>query len=57
MVTHSNKQIEEQFATVFHLRLHRAAALEGAAAANDESEIMSSKLRVAVGGVGVGPTS
>lgn len=57
MITHSNKQIKEHFATILHLTLHRTAALEGAAATDDESEVVSSKLRVAVGSMGVGPAS
>ena len=44
MITHSNKQIEEHFASLLHLSLHRAAPLEGAAAADDESEVVGTEL-------------
>ena len=44
MITHSDKEIEEHLATLFHLDLHRAATLEGAAAADDESKVVSTKL-------------
>lgn len=58
MVAQGNKQIEKQLsATVKHLQLHRAAALEGIAAANDEREIVSTQLGVGIGGVGVGVAS
>jgi hypothetical protein len=42
MITHSNKQIEEQFPTLFHLKLHGAASLESVPAADDEGEVVSS---------------
>ncbi len=54
MVAQSDKQIEEKLrATVEHLQLHRAAALEGAAAADDQREVVRPQLRVGVGRVGV----
>jgi hypothetical protein len=41
MVTKGDEQVEEKLgAAVEHLELHGAAALEGAAAANDEGEIV-----------------
>jgi hypothetical protein len=42
MVTHCNKQIKEQFPSLFHFHLHRATSLEGVAAANDEGEVVGS---------------
>ena len=57
MVTHSNKQIKEHLPTMLHLRLHRATSLEGAAAANDESQVVGSELGVTVWGMSVGPAS
>ena len=57
MVTHGDKQVEEHLSALLHLALHRTATLESVAAAYDESEIVSSKLRVAVGSMGVGPAS
>lgn len=57
MVTHCNKQIEEQLATVFHLGLHGAAAFESGSAADDEGEIVSSKFGIVVGSMSVCPAS
>lgn len=55
MVAKRNKEVKEQRGpAVPHLELHRAAALERSAAADDECEIVGSELRVGVGGVGVG---
>jgi len=42
MVAHRHEEIKEQFAANLHLHLHGAAALEGAAASNNEREVMSS---------------
>lgn len=54
MVAKSDKEIKEQLcAAVVHLQLHGAAALEGAAAADDEGEIVCAQLGVCVGCVGV----
>lgn len=58
MVTQSDKQVKEELgAAVEHLELHGAAALEGAAAADDESEVVCAQLGVGVGGVGIGIAS
>ena len=58
MIYHRNEKIEEERrAARLHLHLHCAAALEGVAAADDESKIMCSKLGVIVRGIGVGITS
>lgn len=47
MVHHRHKQVEEQWrATLFHLHLHRPAALECASTPDDESEVVRSELRV-----------
>ena len=55
MVAQRNKEVEEQRRrAVPHLELHRAAALKGAAAADDEREVVGAQLRVRVGCVGVG---
>lgn len=55
MVAKRNKEVKEQRRpTVPHLELHRAAALKGAAAADDEREVVGPELGVGVGGVGVG---
>jgi hypothetical protein len=54
VVAKSNEEIKEQLrAAVVHLQLHGAAALEGAAAADDEGEIVCAQLGVGVGCVGV----
>lgn len=54
MIGEGDKQVEEELAaSVEHLHLHGAAALEGVARADDESEVVSPKLGVIVGGVGV----
>lgn len=54
VVAKSNKEIKEKLcAAVVHLQLHGAAALEGAAAADDEGEIVCAQLGVGVGCVGV----
>ena len=57
MVTHSNEEVEEQLAALFHLLCHRCAALERVAAADDESEVVSSQLRIVLGSVSIRPTS
>jgi hypothetical protein len=45
MIAQRDEQIEEQLrATSHHLHLHCAAALEGAAAADDECEVVCSEL-------------
>jgi hypothetical protein len=55
MVAQGDEQVEEELsATIEHLELHGAAALEGAAAADDESEIVGPQLGIGVGSVGVG---
>ena len=57
MITHGNKQVEEQRATLLHFELHGAAFLEVIAAADDEGEILSSKLRVGIRGMIISPAS
>ena len=58
MVAQGNKQVEEKLGVaVEHLELHGAAALEGAAAADDEGEVVGPELGVGVGSVGVGVAS
>ena len=57
MITHGDEEIEEHLAAILHLSLHRAAALECAAATNDESEIVSTKLGVVVGSMSISPAS
>ncbi len=55
MIAQSDKQIKEELgAAVVHLELHRAAPLEGAAAADDEGEKMCPQLRVRIRRVGIG---
>lgn len=44
MIAHSNKQIEEQSSTFFHLHLHGATPLESILASDDESQVVSSQL-------------
>ncbi len=54
----STKQVEEERTpTLGHLHLHRSTTLEGAATANDESEVVCSELGVAGGSIGVGVAS
>lgn len=54
MVAERNKEIKEELrAAVVHLQLHRAAALKGAAAADDQGKIVCPQLRVGVGRVGI----
>lgn len=57
MITHGNEQVKEQGATLFHLKLHGTALLKVVAAADDECEILSSKLRVRIRGMFISPTS
>ena len=58
MVAQRNKEIKEKLrVAVEHLELHGPAALEGAAAADDEGEVVSPQLGVGVGSVGVGIAS
>jgi hypothetical protein len=40
MINQSNKEVKEQFPALFHLHLHRAAALECLPASDDECEIV-----------------
>ena len=55
VVAQGDKQVKEELAAaVEHLELHGAAALEGAAAADDEGEVVRPQLGVRVGSVGVG---
>ena len=53
VVDHGDEEVEEELAAGFHLVLHRAAALEGVARADDEGEVVRPELGVAVGRVGV----
>ena len=57
VVYHGDEQVEKQLAAVFHLVLHRAAALEGVAGTDDECEVVCTKLGVVVRCVGVGVAS
>jgi len=43
VVAHRDKQIEEQFATHFHLHLHSATTFERLSASNNERKVMSAK--------------
>jgi hypothetical protein len=55
VVAQGHEEIKEELGTaVEHFQLHGAAALESAARANDESEVMSPELGVIVGSVGIG---
>lgn len=56
MVNHGNEQVEEELATVLHLVLHSAAALEGVSGSDDEREVVCTELRIVVRSVGVGIT-
>lgn len=53
MIAHGHEEVEEELATLLHLDSHSAASLEGVSASNDEREIMSTKLGVAVRCVGI----
>ncbi len=58
VIAQRHEQVEEELrAAGHHLHLHCAAALEGAAAADDECEVVGSQLRVGIGCVGVGVAS
>ena len=55
VVAQGDEQVEEELAAaVVHLELHRATALEGGAATDDEGEVVGPQLGVGVGRVGVG---
>lgn len=56
MIAHGDEEVKEQGATLFHFHLHGAALLEVVAAADDQSEILSTKLRVRVRGMSIGVT-
>jgi len=48
VVAHRHEQVEEELrVALLHLHLHRAAALEGLAAADDEGEVVGAEARVA----------
>lgn len=51
VVDHGNKQVEEQLATVLHLALHGAAALEGVTSSNDERKIVRPQFGVVIGSI------
>lgn len=51
MVDHSDEEIKKQLSTKLHLNLHCAASFEGVPCSDDESEVMSSKFGVIVGGI------
>lgn len=57
MVHHGNEKVEEQLTAIFHLVLHRTAALESVARADDQCEVVSTELGVVVRSVGVRVTS
>ena len=57
MVAHGNKEVKEQFAALLHLGLHGATPLEGTTAADDQGEVVGTKLGVRVRSVRVGPAS
>ena len=44
MITHSDEEIEEHGSTLFHLSFHCPTLLEVIAAADDEGEVLGSKL-------------
>jgi hypothetical protein len=55
VIAQRDEEVKEQLrAAGHHLHLHGTAALEGAAAADDEREVVGSELRVGVRCVGVG---
>lgn len=55
MIAEGDEEVEEELAAaVVHLELHGAAALEGAAAADDEGEVVGAQLGVRVGRIGIG---
>ena len=55
MIAEGNEQIEEELgASIEHLELHGTASLEGAAAPDDEGEVVRPQLGVGVGGIGIG---
>lgn len=56
MIAHGDEEIKKQGPTLFHFHLHSAALLEIVATADDQSEILSPKLRVRVRGVSIGIT-
>ncbi len=57
MITQRDKKVKEHLATSLHLNSHSATSLEGVAAADDEREIVSSKLSIIVRSVLVCPAS
>ena len=57
VVDHRHEKIEEELATILHLILHCAAALEGLASPNNEGQVVRSQFGVAVRSIGVGKAS
>lgn len=54
MITQRDKKIKKQLTTTsLHLHLHSPATLECSSRSNDQSQIMSSKLRIVVGCIGI----
>jgi hypothetical protein len=54
VIAQRDEKIKEELGSAgHHLHLHGAAALEGAAAADDEGEVVGAEFGVGVGGVGV----
>lgn len=57
MITHGNEQIEEHGATMLHFEFHVATLFEVVTIADNESEIMSSKLGVRIRCILICPSS
>lgn len=54
MIAHGDEQIKEQLSPNFHLHLHCSTSFEGGSAADDQGQVVCSKLRVTVGSGCVG---
>lgn len=57
MSTHGDKEVEEESATLLHLRLHCLALLEMVAVADDDGKVMTSQARFRGGCMVVSPSS
>jgi hypothetical protein len=57
MITHGDEEIEEELSALLHLLRHSSAPLEGVAAADDESQVVTTKFRVVIWCMSISPSS
>jgi hypothetical protein len=53
MITHRNEEVKKEFSSLLHFHLHRATPLEGGPGADDQGQVMRSKLGISVRCMGI----